>query len=200
MILLSTIVTISNDSLDRLSSFVDHALDLICCGWCSFTHIISIWNNLFVTLGFVVLARVRISLELAVFLDECRDVLNRPRAGVGDGSVFGASWEQLDGREPLNFIGNIVQGSVDFSDGDLLVEVGVRGVKGGKFLIFRSKATTRLACLSCPTFGGLDLRFTVAAPRCIKFQKNILIFFHDVLVVVGHNDGDRTLLSFRNWF
>lgn len=44
-----------------------------------------------------------------------------------------------------------------------------------------------------------NIRFTMSTPRCIEHQKNILIIvYYDVFISMGHDNGHRSNLFFRN--
>ena len=68
--------------------------------------------------GLCVLA-VGVHLVASAVADEVCEVLDSPRTAVLDGVRLVLCGEELDGREALNLVGDIVQGCVDLCDGDL---------------------------------------------------------------------------------
>jgi len=66
-----------------------------------------------------------------VLLDEVGQVLDGAGAGVGDRGVLLAGGEELDGREALDLVGDVVGGCVDLGDDDLGGEAGVVEVESG---------------------------------------------------------------------
>jgi hypothetical protein len=118
-----------------------------------------------------------LGLVLAVLLDEVGEVLDGARALVGDGSVLSTSGEELDGGESLNLVGDIVQGSVDLGDDDLVLELG-----SGEL---RSKVIV---------LGGKSL--AVTAPGSVELNQDILGVIEDnVIVALGDYNSDGTLLG-----
>ena len=113
----------------------------------------------------------------AVLLDELSEVLNGAGAGVVDGSVLLAGGEELDGRETLDLIRDVVGGSVNLGDGHKLGELG-RGVSLAKLLVLGSKS------------------LAVTAPGSVELNENVLVVVNnDVLVVLGNDDGDGAVVG-----
>ncbi len=62
---------------------------------------------------------ISVHLVLAVLFDEVRKVLDGAGAAVCDRGGLGTGGEELDGWEACDLVRDVVQGSVDFGDGDL---------------------------------------------------------------------------------
>jgi hypothetical protein len=122
---------------------------------------------------------VGIDLPLAVLLDEVGKVLDGTGTSVFNWRSLGASWEKLDGWEALDLIWNIVGSSVDLGDDDLVTEILV---ESGELIVL----------------GGQSL--AVTAPWGVELEEDILVVLDDKVVVgVGDNDGDWSLLLLWNW-
>ena len=76
----------------------------------------------------------------AVLGDELGEVLDRAGAGVVDGGVLLAGGVEFDGGEAGDFVGDVVEGRVDFGDGDFGLVVWVGLVEGGEFFVFGGEA------------------------------------------------------------
>lgn len=115
-----------------------------------------------------------VNLVRAVVTDEVGEVLNSSGARVVDRGVLLASLEELDGREACDLVWNVVGSSVDLGNNNL---VGVVLVHGSQLVVL----------------GGEGL--AVSAPRSVELEKDILlVVHHNILVVLGHNNSDWTLL------
>ena len=68
-------------------------------------------------------------------LDELGQVLDGAVAAVLDGRGLGARGEELDGREALDLVRDVVGCGVDFGD-----RYGVAGVQGGEFFVLGGEA------------------------------------------------------------
>jgi hypothetical protein len=118
-----------------------------------------------------------LSVVLAVLLDEVGEILDGTRALVSNGSVLGAGGVELDSRETLDLIGDVVQGGVNLGDDNLVLELR-SGVLGGKVVILGSKS------------------LAVTAPGSVKLNKDILgVVKDDIVVALGNNNCDGTLLG-----
>lgn len=84
----------------------------------------------------LVLALERVHLVLAVLLDELGEVFDGARAGVGDWFLFATGGEEFDGREALDFVGDVVGCGVHFGDGDF----GAGGIHGSELFVFGGQA------------------------------------------------------------
>lgn len=117
------------------------------------------------------------SLVLAVLGDELDQVLNGAGARVLNGLVLGTGSVELDGGEALDLIGNVVQGSINLGNDDLVLEIGV-GIEGSKLIVLGSES------------------LAVTAPGSVELDKDILGIIKDnVVVALGDNDGDGALLG-----
>ncbi|KAI6760212.1 hypothetical protein HG531_013413 [Fusarium graminearum] len=118
-----------------------------------------------------------LSLVLAVLLDEVGEVLDGSRALVSNGSVLGTSGVELDGRETLDLIGDVVQGGVNLGDDNLVLEL--------RSSVLRSKVIV---------LGSESL--AVTTPGSVKLNKDILgVIKDDIVVALGNNNCDGTLLG-----
>jgi hypothetical protein len=114
------------------------------------------------------------NLVATVLGDEGGEVLNSAGTAVLDGLTLAVGGEELDGRETLDLVGNVVGGGINLGDGDL-VRVGLEQLT--ELLVLGSK--------------GL----AVTAPGGVELNQNILVGVHDNLVVVlGDNDGDGAVV------
>jgi hypothetical protein len=114
------------------------------------------------------------NLVATVLGDEGGEVLNSAGTAVLDGLTLAVGGEELDGRETLDLVGNVVGGGIDLGDGDL-VGVGLEHLT--QLLVLGSK--------------GL----AVTAPGGVELDQDILVGVHDNLVVVlGNNDGDGAVV------
>lgn len=121
-----------------------------------------------------------LGLVLSVLLDELDQVLNGAGAGVGDGGILVACGVELDGGEALNLIGNVVGGSVNLGDDDLVLEL--------RLLV----QLTKLLVL-----GGQSL--AVTAPGGVELNQDILLVIKDnLLVVLGNDNSDGTVVGLRD--
>lgn len=117
------------------------------------------------------------SLVLAVLGDELDQVLDGARARVLNGLVLGTGSVKLDGGEALDLIGNIVLGSINLGDDNLVLELGV-GIEGSKLIVL----------------GGESL--AVTAPGSVELNEDILAVVEDnVVVALGDDDGNGALLG-----
>jgi hypothetical protein len=113
-------------------------------------------------------------LVAAVVADKVGKSLDGAGAVVLNGLVLGAGLEELDSGEAGDVIGNVVGGSVNLGDGDL---VGESGVLLGQLIV--------LGCKS----------LAVSAPGGVEFNKNVLLVVdHEVLVALGDDDSGTGLL------
>ena len=69
-----------------------------------------------------------IDLVLAVGLNECGEVLDSSRTRVFNRGALGAGWVELDGREALDSVGDVISSGVDLGNGHLGSIVGVVSV------------------------------------------------------------------------
>ena len=127
----STIVRVSGSRLNSLSSLADLALDSlggVGGGARAGGSIIRVGGG----------GRTRGDIDLvrAVLLDELDEVLNGPVTAVGDGGVLLASGEQLDGREALDIIRDVVGGGINLGNNDLVAE---RLGQGSELIVLGSK-------------------------------------------------------------
>lgn len=121
-----------------------------------------------------------LGLVLAVLLDEVGKVLDSTRALVGDGGVLATGGVELDGRETLDLIRDIVQGGVNLGNDNLVLEL--------RSSVLRSKVVV---------LGSKSL--AVTAPGSVELNQNILgVVKDDVVVALGDNNGDGTLLGLRD--
>jgi hypothetical protein len=117
-------------------------------------------------------------LVATVVADELSKSLDGAGPTVLDGLVLGASLEELDGREASNVVGNVVGGSINLGNGDL---VGESGVLLGQLIVL----------------GGESL--AVSAPGGVELEENILVVVDDeVLVALCDDDGGARLLLLRD--
>lgn len=161
-------------------------------------------------LSFLAAGSESINLVLPILLNKVCKVFHCPRAGVFNRRVLGTSGEDLDGRETLNLVRNVVGGRVNLGDRDLGRQGRYIGVEASKLLILRSKTKRNERLVRCQSFReknglqtrrrrGSDLLLAVAAPRGIVLNKNVFVILdHKILVVVANNDRDRSLLCLRN--
>jgi hypothetical protein len=113
-------------------------------------------------------------LVAAVVADKVGKSLDGAGAVVLNGLVLGAGLEELDSGEARDVVGNVVGGSVNLGDGDL---VGESGVLLGQLIV--------LGCKS----------LAVSAPGGVEFNKNVLLVVdHEVLVALGDDDSGTGLL------
>ena len=118
------------------------------------------------------------NLVATVLSNESSEVLNSAGTAVLDGLTLAVGREELDGRETLDLVGNIVGGGIDLGDGDL---VGVGLEQLTELLVLGSK--------------GL----AVTAPGGVELNQDILVGVHDNLVIVlGDNDSDGTVVLLGN--
>jgi len=118
------------------------------------------------------------NLVATVLSNESGEVLNSAGTAVLDGLTLAVGREELDGRETLDLVGNIVGGGIDLGDGDL---VGVGLEQLTELLVLGSK--------------GL----AVTAPGGVELNQDILVGVHDNLVIVlGDNDSDGTVVLLGN--
>jgi hypothetical protein len=111
-----------------------------------------------------------------VVADEVNEVLDGTATAVVHWGALGTSLEELDSRETLNLIGNVVHSRVNLGDNHF---VGVRLEHLRELIVL----------------GGEGL--AVAAPWGVELEENVfLVVDNDVLVVLGHNNSDGTLLFF----
>jgi hypothetical protein len=109
-----------------------------------------------------------------VVADEVNEVLDGTATAVVHWGALGTSLEELDSRETLNLIGNVVHSRVNLGDNHF---VGVRLEHLRELIVL----------------GGEGL--AVAAPWGVELEENVfLVVDNDVLVVLGHNNSDGTLL------
>lgn len=117
------------------------------------------------------------SLVLAVLGDELDQVLNGAGARVLNGLVLGTSSVKLDGGEALDLIGNVVEGSINLGDDNLVLELGV-GIEGSKLIVLGSES------------------LAVTAPGSVELNEDILgVVKNNVVVALGDDDGDGALLG-----
>lgn len=117
------------------------------------------------------------SLVLAVLGDELDQVLNGAGARVLNGLVLGTGSVELDGGEALDLIGNVVLGSINLGNDNLVLELGV-GVEGSKLIVLGSES------------------LAVTAPGSVELNEDILGVIKDnVVVALGDDDGDGALLG-----
>jgi hypothetical protein len=113
-------------------------------------------------------------LVAAVVADKVGKSLDGAGAVVLNGLVLGAGLEELDSGEARDVVGNVVGGSVNLGDGDL---VGESGVLLGQLIV--------LGCKS----------LAVSAPGGVEFNQNVLLVVdHEVLVALGDDDSGTGLL------
>ena len=115
---LSAIVRVNDSRFDSLGSLADLALDSlggVGGGARAGGSIIRVRRRRAITGGDIDLVRT-------VLLDELDKVLNGPVTAVGDGGVLLASGEQLDGREALDVIWDVVGGGINLGNNDLVAE------------------------------------------------------------------------------
>ena len=127
------------------------------------------------TLGLDIVAlNSGVNLVATVLTDESSEILNSAGTAVLNGLGLAVGGVELDGREALNLIGNVVKSSIDLGDGDL---VGEGLVHLTELLVLGSK------------------RLAVTAPGSVELDQDILVGVHDNLVVVlGDNNGDGTVV------
>jgi len=146
-------------AFSRSSSLVRHAIGL---------HSIRLRNP-------ILLGR-DIDLMAAIVANEIDEILDGAGAGVVDGLVLGAGFEELDGGEALDLVRDVVGGRIDFGDDNF---VGKGLVHLGKLVVFRGQS------------------FAVAAPGGVEFKEDVFVVVDDdVLVVFGDDDGDGAFLLF----
>jgi hypothetical protein len=113
-------------------------------------------------------------LVATVVADKFGKSLDSAGTVVLNGLILGAGLEELDGREARDVIGNVVGGSINLGNGDL---VGEGRVLLGQLVVLGSK--------------GL----AVSAPRGVELDENILLVVDDeVLVALGDDHGGTGLL------
>lgn len=117
-------------------------------------------------------------LVAAVVANKLGKSLDGTGTAVLNGLVLGAGLEELDGGEARDVIGNVVGGSVNLGDGDL---VGEGGVLLGELVVLGRE--------------GL----AVSAPGGVELKKNILVVVdNEVLVALGDDHGGTRLLLLGN--
>ena len=127
-------------------------------------------------LGTLLLDR-ELGVVLAVLLDKVGEVLDGARALVSDGGVLATGGVELDGREALNLVGDVVQGSINLGDDNLVLELR-SGVLRSKVVVLGSKS------------------LAVTTPGSVELNQDILGVIEDnVVVALGDNNGDGTLLG-----
>ena len=146
----------------------------------------------------------------AVLGDELGEVLDGAGAGVVDGGVLLAGGVEFDGGEAGDFVGDVVEGRVDFGDGHFGLVVWVGLVERGEFFVFGGEAKGgglvwgwemegRGARSRVLGRGEGDSRFAVAAPRGVEFDQDVLLVVEDdVVVVERHDHGDGAFLFLRD--
>lgn len=127
------------------------------------------------TLGLDIVAlNSGVNLVATVLTDESSEILNSAGTAVLNGLGLAVGGVELDGREALNLIGNVVKSSIDLGDCDL---VGEGLVHLTELLVLGSK------------------RLAVTAPGSVELDQDILVGVHDNFVVIlGDNNGDRTVV------
>ena len=115
-----------------------------------------------------------VNLVATVLTDESSEILNSAGTAVLNGLGLAVGGVELDGREALNLIGNVVKSSIDLGDCDL---VGEGLVHLTELLVLGSK------------------RLAVTAPGSVELDQDILVGVHDNFVVIlGDNNGDGTVV------
>ncbi len=118
--------------------------------------------------------RADVNVVATVVTDESGQVLDGAGARVLDGLALLASLEQLDSRETLDLVWNVVQGGVNLGDNNL---VGVVLVETGQLLVLGSQS------------------LAVSAPWGVELEENVLVAVDDeFLVVLRHDDSDWAVL------
>ena len=113
-------------------------------------------------------------LVAAVVANKLSKGLDGTGTAVLNGLGLAVGGVELDGREALNLIGNVVKSSIDLGDGDL---VGEGLVHLTELLVLGSK------------------RLAVTAPGSVELDQDILVGVHDNFVVIlGDNNGDGTVV------
>ena len=127
------------------------------------------------TLGLDIVAlNSGVNLVATVLTDESSEILNSAGTAVLNGLGLAVGGVELDGREALNLIGNVVKSSIDLGDCDL---VGEGLVHLTELLVLGSK------------------RLAVTAPGSVELDQDILVGVHDNFVVIlGDNNGDGTVV------
>ena len=116
-------------------------------------------------------------LVLALLLNELDEVLDGAGTLVGDGVLLVTGGEELDGREALDLIRDIVGSSVNLGNDNLVLELRV-GVLGAEVVVL----------------GGQSL--AVTAPGGVELDEDILLVVEDnVIVVLGDNNGNGAVLG-----
>lgn len=131
------------------------------------------------TLGLDIVAlNSGVNLVATVLTDESSEILNSAGTAVLNGLGLAVGGVELDGREALNLIGNVVKSSIDLGDCDL---VGEGLVHLTELLVLGSK------------------RLAVTAPGSVELDQDILVGVHDNFVVIlGDNNGDGTVVLLGN--
>ena len=115
-----------------------------------------------------------VNLVATVLTDESSEILNSAGTAVLNGLGLAVGGVELDGREALNLIGNVVKSSIDLGDCDL---IGEGLVHLTELLVLGSK------------------RLAVTAPGSVELDQDILVGVHDNFVVIlGDNNGDGTVV------
>src|SRR6187402_3449360 len=117
----------------------------------------------------------------AILLDELYEVLDATASAVGDWVLLVTSLVELDSRETLNLIGNIIQGRIDLGDGNLIGETSVIVQLGEDVVLWRK-------------------RLAVTAPWCVEFNQDIFLIVQDnIIVVLGDDNLNWPFLCLWDW-
>jgi hypothetical protein len=152
-------------------------------GWLYWRTLLQLIVNIFSAVdldifGSLRLVGVRINAILAILLDKCGEILNSTATRVEDWSVLLSGNEELDGREALDVIWNIVGGGIDLGNDNLVAEW--------------LEELTELVVLGRESLA-------VSAPWGIELNQDILLLIeNNVLVVVGNDNGDWAILRLWN--
>ena len=187
--------------LDRLRSLARHALSLVDHAAGSFrsslgglAHALGVGKVSLV----VLLGDPGVDAVLALLLDEVGQALDGAVAAVLEGRGLAARGVQLDGREALDLVGDVVGRGVDLGDRHLTREVGVGLVEFAELLVLGGETGIVLAGDSIWKVRKI-IRFAVAAPWCVELDQNVLAVVEDnVLVVLSNDNSDRAVVLLGN--
>lgn len=176
MVILAQLIT-SSSSLHGLSSLARRTLHartstLLSRGGRLHGHLVGLVT--LHALSTCTLVVCSINMVAAVIANERCQVLNSAGTGVVDWVVFGARSEELDSRETLDLVWNIIGSGINLGDDHF---VGVSLIKRTELLVLGRKS------------------LAVSAPRRVELEKDILLVVDDeILVVLRNDDSDGAVL------
>lgn len=160
------LLLIHNHLLHNLRSILQLVRNTLSRSRCLLRHI---------TLDLIALIRrPRVHSVCTALLDELSQVLNSASTRESDGRVLLAGSVQLDSRESLDLIGDIVERSVDLGNSNFIRE---SLVQLSQLVVLRGK------------------RLAVSAPWSVELNEHILLVIeHNLIVVLSHDNRDGSIL------